>query len=426
MMKTIKHPNRREILKTGALAAAGVFGAPMFARAEALGIGKIGPNSKIGLAWIGLGKKISTHYGLANNNAVQPLAVCDVKKDALTKGQNDLKGRGHDVAAYKDFEEVLERDDIDAVVVCTPDHWHAAIAIAAMKAGKDVYVEKPMTLTIGEGQAMVAAQQRYGRVCQVGSQQRSDNGFRKAAEMVRNGWIGEIKEVYAGLKTFPDPYLKEPQPVPDTLDYDKWLGPTPYEEYFPDRVLGSYGGGWRCFWEYGSRGFGDWGAHHFDIIQWALGRDDSGPVEFIPKGYEDSKYNQFIYDDGIKVIRDHPDRNGHMIRFVGTEGDVMVSRGKMGTNPPQLASKPLGPNDERLYESRSHHQNWIDCIYSRQQTICPASVGHRSAAVCQIAAITQRLGRPTRWDPQAQVFVDDPVANRWIDRPRRAGYALPV
>jgi predicted dehydrogenase len=426
--KNLQNINRRHFLKAGSLAAATVFGAPMFARAEALGLnGKTGANSKIGLAWIGLGIKISTHYGLASNDAIQPLALCDVDRAALDKGVDSLKGRGHEVDAHEHYEEVLQRDDIDAVVICTPDHWHAAIAIAAMKAGKDVYVEKPMTLTIGEGKAMVKAQERYGRVLQVGSQQRSDAAFRKAAEIVRNGWIGEIKEIYAGVKTFPEPELEKPQPIPETLNYDKWLGPTPYEEYFPNRVRGSYSGGWRCFWEYGSRGFGDWGAHHYDIIQWALGMDDSGPVEFYPRGYEDVKYDTFVYANGVKVERDNPDRKGYMIRFVGTEGDVMVSRGnRIESTPPELASRPLGPNDERLYESNNHHRNWVDCIRTRQATICPASVGHRSATVCQISAITSRLGRPTRWNPEAQDFVDDPLASRWTDRPRRAGYPLPA
>src|SRR5690606_25686647 len=176
--------------------------------------------------------------------------------------------------------------------------WHAAIAIAAMRAGKDVYVEKPMTLTIAEGKAMVEAQRRYGSIVQVGSQQRSEAAFRKAAEMVRSGWIGEVKEVHTRLGTFPPPTLGPEEPIPEGFNYDKWLGPAPYEPYTANRVLGDYNGGWRCYWEYGSRKNGDWGAHHFDIAQWALGRDHTGPTLFVPKGYEGEEYQYHQYADG--------------------------------------------------------------------------------------------------------------------------------
>ena len=204
----------------------------------------------------------------------------------MKKAVGVLKEKGYEgILATPRFEEVLAHPDIDAVCVTTPDHWHAAIAMAAMKAGKDVYVEKPMTLTIEEGKALAAAEKKYGRILQVGSQQRSSVHFRIAANLVRNGMIGEIKEIYCQLGEFPQP--PEPEsivPVPEGFDYDRWLGPTPFFEYSENRVKGNYGGGWRCYWEYGSRKFGDWGAHHFDIVQWALDRDDTGPVEFIPKG----------------------------------------------------------------------------------------------------------------------------------------------
>ena len=240
-----------------------------------------------------------------------------------------------EVKAAPDFEDVLADPAVDAVVVGTPDHWHAAISIAAMRAGKDVYVEKPMTLTIEEGKAMVEAEKRYGSIIQVGSQQRSEHAFRKAAEIVRNGWIGEIKEVYAQLGTFPPAVLETPQAVPEGFNYDKWLGPTPYEPYSSNRVAGNYSGGWRCYWEYGSRKKWRLGRPTiFDIIQWALGRDESGPVKFIPKGYQKTKYATYEYADGVRVLRNHPEMKGHMIRFIGTEGEFLVSReGRLDTTP---------------------------------------------------------------------------------------------
>lgn len=356
------------------------------------------------------------------------MAVCDVHAGHLEDATADvLQSTGKAPDSYADYEALLERSDIDAVVIGTPDHWHAALSIAAMRAGKDVYVEKPMTLTIAESKAMVAAQQRYGRVLQVGSQQRSSWQFRKAAEIVRNGWIGEVKEVRARLGNFPPPYLALMEPIPAGFNYDKWLGPTPYEDYFEGRVEGNYSGGWRRFWDYGSRKNGDWGAHHFDIIQWAFGMDDSGPSLFVPKGYNGEPYQYHQYANGVKVIRDHPDSGGHMIRFIGTEGEVLVSRGgRLETTPPELAQRPLGSDDQRLYDSRDHRGNWLDCIVSRSTPICDVNVGHHTGVICLLAGIAERLERPVQWDPHTEMVVNDAVAVRMMDRPRRAGYALPA
>lgn len=354
------------------------------------------------------------------------VAICDVDQGRMEAGLAQAREVNNACEGYLDYEDIMERSDIDAVVIGTPDHWHAALSIAAMKTGKDVYVEKPMTLTIEEGKAMVAAEQRYGRILQVGSQQRSEHAFRKAAEIVRNGWIGNIKEVYCNLGQFNAPALFPEEPIPDGFNYDKWLGPAPWEPFSIERVKGDYSGGWRRFWEYGSRKNGDWGAHHYDITQWALGMDNSGPTYFVPANH-DEPYQYFEYANGIRVIRDWGDRKGHMIRFVGEEGEVMVSRdGRIDTNPVSLAGKPLGPSDERLYKSDDHRGNWIDGIYTRKPTICPASVGHRTATVCQLAGIAERIGRPIKWNPQSEQIVDDPLAKRWQDRPRRNGYALPA
>ena len=428
-MSTHQKPSRRQFLKTSLGAASAVFGVPQIVRAEILGKGgKAAANSRIGMGFIGMGLISDGHVrSFPGMEHVQPIAVCDVKEKQLHKAFGILKEKGfNDILATRQFEEVLANPAVDAVCVTTPDHWHAGIALAAMKAGKDVYVEKPMTLTIAEGKAMVEAQEKYKRIVQVGSQQRSSVHFRIAANLVRNGLIGEVKEIYCQLGEFPQPPEKEEiVPVPEGIDYDRWLGPTPFHEYSDNRVLGKYAGGWRCYWDYGCRKFGDWGAHHFDIVQWALGRDETGPVEFIPKGYEGGEFHHYRYADGITVWRDRKPDNGHMIRFIGTKGEVMVSRGKILTSPKELVRHKFGPNDIQVYESMDHRKNFIESIISREPTICPATVGHRTATICQLSSIAQRLERPLKWDPKAEQIVGDPEANTWQDRPRRKGYELP-
>jgi predicted dehydrogenase len=422
--------SRRHFLKTS-LGTAGAFaGFPQIIRAQTLGNSdKAAANSRIGMGFIGMGLISDGHVrsfpGMKN---IQPIAVCDVKDGARANAVEILKGKGYaDILSTRNFEEVLSHPDVDAVCVTTPDHWHAAIALAAMKAGKDVYVEKPMTLTIDEGKALVAAEQKYKRILQVGSQQRSSVHFRIAANLVRNGLIGEVKEIYCQLGEFPDAPAQETiVPVPEGFDYDRWIGPTPFFEYSENRVKGDYGGGWRSYWEYGSRKFGDWGAHHFDIVQWALDRDNTGPVEFIPAGFDGATHHHYKYADGITVWRDKKPDNGHMIRFIGTKGEVLVSRGQIASSPAELVRHKFGPNDVQVYESMDHRENFVDSIISRKPTICPATVGHRTGTICQLAAIAQRLGRPLKWDPKAEQIVGDADAATWQDRPRRKGYEMPV
>ena len=424
------HHTRRHFLKSSLAAAGAAWVAPQIVRAETLGNAtKAGANSRIGLGFIGMGLISDGHVrSFPGLKDVQPIAVCDVKEWQLKKPVAILKEKGfEDILATTRFEEVLGHPGIDAVCIATPDHWHAALAMAAMKAGKDVYVEKPMTLTIEEGKALAAAEKKYGRILQVGSQQRSTIYFRVAANLVRNGLIGDIKEIYCQIGQFPPPPEKETiVPVPAGFNYDRWLGPTPFFEYSENRTKGLYGGGWRCYWEYGCRKFGDWGAHHFDIVQWALNRDETGPVEFIPQGYEGAEYHHYRYADGITVWRDRNPENGHMIRFIGTEGEVLVSRDKVSSSPKELVRHKFGPNDVQVYESKEHRANFIESIRSRKPTICPASVGHRTATICQLATIAERTGRPIRWDPVAEQIVGDEAAKAMQDRPRRKGYEMPA
>lgn len=404
--------------------------APQIIRSQTLGNEqKNAANSRLGIGFIGMGLISNGHLRtFSGMKEMQPIAVCDVKAGQLEKAMNTLKERGFEgVQATAHYEDVISNPAIDVVCVTTPDQWHAAIAIEAIKAGKDVYVEKPMTLTIEEGKAVCAAAEKYGRIVQVGSQQRSSGHFRIAANLVRNGMIGEVKEIYTQLGQFPQPpKVEKVKPVPDGFDYDRWLGPTPFYEYSDHRVAGHYGGGWRCYWDYGSRKFGDWGAHHFDIIQWALGRDDTGPVEFIPKGYQGEEHHHYRYADGITVWRDKKPDHGHMIRFIGTKGEVHVSRGKVASLPEGLIRHQFDDDAIQVYHSQNHRQNFIDSILSREPTICPASVGHRSGTICQLAGIAERLVRPVKWDPKAEQILGDKEAAAMQEYPRRPGYELPV
>jgi len=428
-MKSI-HNTRRQFLKTTLATAGAIFAGPQIIRAETLGNAtKAAANSRINMGFIGMGLISDGHVlsfpGIKN---VQPIVVCDVRDNLVKSAQEKLKNKGYNsVLGTKHFEEVLANPDVDAVCITTPDHWHAAIAVAAMKAGKDVYVEKPMTLTIEESKAMVAAEKKYGRIVQVGSQQRSEIYFRIAANLVRNGMIGDIKEIYCQLGEFPQPSSQEKiVPAPEGFDYDRWLGPTPFFDYSESRVKANYDGGWRCYWEYGNRKFGDWGAHHFDIVQWALDRDNTGPVEFIPKGHEGAEHHHYRYADGITVWRGKKPDNGHMIRFIGTKGEVLVSRGKIETSPKELVRHKFGPNDVQVYESKDHRKNFIESIETRKPTICPATVGHHTGVICLASGIAQRLGRALKWDPKTEQIVGDAEAQAMQDRPRRPGYEMPT
>ena len=422
----MKNLTRRSAIKKSLKAAVAVS-APMFLSSSVLGLGgKTGPNSRITIGLIGHGKIMKGHrqYHLGRDS-VEVVALCDVDQRKLDLALAEVKAKtGKTCPTYEYYEELCARSDIDAVVVGTPDHWHAQISIEAMKNGKDVYVEKPMTLTIEEGKVMRETLHRYGSVLQVGSQQRSNASFRKAAELVLNGYIGKVRTVSARLGEFPAPSQYPAQPIPAGFNYDRWLGPAPWEPYNIERVKGDYGGGWRSFWDYGSRKNGDWGAHHYDIIQWALGRDESGPVEFVPKGYEGTEKQYYVYDDGVKVTRGYS-REGAMIHFVGDDGEVMVSRGdKFETKSPSLKNVVLKTSDIRLYESSDHRADWLNAIRTRKQPICNVNIGHRSATICQLSGISERLGRPIYWDPVSEQIVGDASAAKWMSRPRRAPYGL--
>lgn len=423
---------RREFLR-GAVLGGAALAFPTIIPSSVLG--QTAPSNRITVACIGMGLMMGSHHSIMlGRNDTQVLAVCDVDRTKLQHAREKTeKSYGAKMAsgaykgcdAYNEFERIIERDDIDAVVVATPDHWHTMISLAAMKSGKDVYVQKPMTLTIREGRVMSETAKEYGAILQVGSQQRSERAFRKACEIVRNGWIGKVHTIYTHLGEFPPAQTLPEEPIPDGFDYDRWLGPTSWYPYNSKRVLGNYGGGWRCFWDYGSRKNGDWGAHHFDIIQWALGMDDSGPVEFIPQGYQGAEFQSHVYADGTKVWKNHPVKDNHMIQFIGEKGEVLVSRGdRLDTTPIELKGRPLAPGEIHLYESHDHEGNWIECIKTRKTPICTAEIGHRTATICHLNGIAERLNRPIKWNPATEEIVGDVEASRWMDRPRRAPYVV--
>ena len=417
--------SRRSFLKAGLATAAGTIFFPYIARSSPLGA-----NNRVRMALIGCGLIMDGHHGWAQSHPMIDLvAVCDVKTSKREAALARLKKTNPDAVGYVDYGDIMARSDIDAVIIATPDHWHAAIAIDAMRTGKDVFVEKPMALTLDESAAMVAAEKRYGRILQVGSLQRSDPAMRQAVDIVRNGWIGEITEIHIDLKgDFPPVSLLPEEPVPSDIDYDRWLGPAPWRPYNNLRVLGNYGSGWRIFWDYGNRKNGDWGAHHFDIVQWALDMDGRGPVLFVPKGFEGEPYQYHQYANGLKVTAANGGgpANGAMIRFVGKNGEVKVSRGQIETTPAGLASRIPSASEFRACRSNNHRQNWLDSIISRRPPICPATVGASTFDICGLAGIAERLNRPIHWNPEKREITGDPEASRFADYTRRAGYQLPV
>jgi predicted dehydrogenase len=430
----LRRLTRRTVLKNG-LAGVFAFGlAPNFFATRLFG--KNAPSNRLTIGLVGNGLIATHHVGILTGRPedCRIVAICDVARSKADKmherlatayGRNTESGRparGIDIHAR--HEELIARDDVDVVFVCTPDHWHAAVAKAAMLAGKDVYCEKPLTLTVREGRVLVDTARHYGRVLQTGTQQRSNKSFRKAAEIVRNGWIGDLKLIRTRLGSFPPAAALSAEPVPPEFDYDRWLGPTPWRPYNERRVKGDYGGGWRCFLEYGGRKNGDWGAHHFDIIQNALGMDDSGPVEFIPVGFEGCKYQTHVYANGLRVER-YEDGLKAMIEFQGTKGTVGVSRDDLiESDPADLVSRPLRAEEVHLYASDDHHSNFFDCVRTRQRPISDVEAGHRSATVCHLNAMAAQLGRALRWDPKNEDVIGDAMASRLLDRPRRAGYPL--
>lgn len=430
--------SRRTFLKKSAILGAGVT-APYLIPSEVLAAdGRPGANDRIGIGMIGAGRR--THQILREVQRVtgragegRVVAVSDVwpKKahEWIAAYEKGVPESDANCSVYVDYRELLERGDIDAVIITTCDHWHALPAIHACQAGKDVYGEKPLALTVREGRAMVDAVRKYERVFQTGTQQRSYLRNRQACELIRNGRLGTIKEVlctnYGSAKPASQYDLKT-EPVPEGLEWDRWCGQTALVPFSFNRYLTYEKPGWQWIREYSGGLVTNWGAHGLDMVQWALGTDETGPVEFEVAGVGETEPVTFRYANGVVVKMDPKETKvlggGH---FIGDKGEMFMNRGKFNTLPIAISKEEMGEDDVQLYKSDNHMQNWIDCIKSREKPVADVEIGHRTATICHICGIVRQLGRKLHWDPVKEVFPGDEEANRFLDRPRRKPYQLP-
>ncbi len=406
---------------------------------------KVGPNDEIAIGLIGSGGQGTYIMKVAmKQKGVRVAAVCDVdagRRDKAVEEIGKAGGKTEGVGKHADFRELVARDDLNAVIVGTVDHWHALASIAAMKNGLDVYCEKPLALTIAEGQAMLAATRKYDRVFQTGNMQRSDSTYRLACELVRNGRIGKVHTVEARIGQNPAGGPFQESEVPRGLDWDFWKGPTPDVAYIKERCHYEF----RWWYEYSGGKLTDWGAHHNDIAQWGLGKDDTGPVAVTAVGSDLPKdqahnyncHHHFAvtseYADGTRLVTTSEGENGN--RFIGEDGWIFVSRGRIEASDPKLLSEPLGADAVRLYNTGNnrrsndnHMANFLEGVRTRRRPICDVEVGHRSASVCHLQAIALRVGRPLRWDPRAEQFVgaDADKGNAMIAREYRSPWKLEV
>lgn len=417
---TIQKVSRRKFI--GSLAALSAISiVPRFVLG---GPGYRAPSDLINLGFIGTGRQGT---GLLDRflktGEAQCLAASDVyaakldhfisqnKKFYLESGESEKNG----CTGYADFREMLQRTDIDAVVIATPDHWHAVQAIQAMKAGKDVYCEKPLALTIAEGRAMVKAARKYERVVQTGSMQRSWPEFRQTVELVRNGYIGEIKFIQVSVGGPPKDFDLQGQPVPAGLNWGAWMGPNtvarPFHSDLAPTLDATFWPKWRDYKDFGGGGMTDWGAHMFDIVQWALDMDESGPVRITPPDGNDFKVLTYEYGNGIRMTHENFGVN-NAIRFTGSEGRIDIQRRKIETDPAELATRAIGPGEKHVYRSEDHYKDWIQAIRTRAKPICDVETGHRTATVCTLGNLAYELKRPLEWNPEKEKFRKDGEANK--------------
>jgi len=401
---------------------AGVAAAPHLALGEtASGPATRPATERLAVGIIGVGGRGSGHLeDLLRRRDVQVVGVADVDRGRREGAAAKVAGG---CASYNDYRELLARPDVDAVVIATPDHWHALNAIDACEAGKDVYCEKPLSLTVREGRAMVKAARRTAAVFQVGSQQRSDRRFRRACELVLSGRIGKLERIIARIGEGPIGRWQPKQDPPPGLDWNFFVGPAPWADYVPNRCFDSF----RWFYDYAGGMVTDWGAHHNDIAQWGNGTSLTGPVKVEPVSVEfpvQGPYETAVrfetkatYANGVVLTTTS---DGNDVEFHGTDGWVKVNRDRLETSRPEMAKEPPGAGEVRLYESHDHMGDWIECIRGRKRPICDVEIGHRSVTVCQLANIALRTGRTVRWDPEDEEIVDDSALSRWLSRPYRA------
>ena len=454
--------SRRKFLAAaakGTMAGALIGGFPTIVPAHVLG--KHAPSNRINIGAIGAGRISRTHDlpGVWKYDHALVMAVCDVDqkraqdaKALVNEYYTKKNNKPYDgVAVYYDYQELLQNKDVDAVLVSTPDHWHSIIAIDAVRAKKDIYLQKPASLTISEGRALSDAVRGSKQIFQIGSQQRSSPQFRYAAELVRNGRIGDLKTVYVGLPGDPSGDEEPEMPVPANLNYDMWLGPTPQVYYTEKRVHPQKDydrPGWLRCEQFGAGMITGWGSHHIDSAHWAMGTELTGPVEvwgkaaFPTSGLWDVHgifKTEALYANGVRMVVSNELPNG--IKFEGSKGWIFVTRGNYqvtGSDPvtnadgvkPLEASDPavlrssIGPGEIHLYESKDHHGNWLDSVKSRKEPIAPVEVAHRSCSTCLIHHIVMKLNRKVYWDPAKERFKNDDEANSMLSRSQRSPYMV--
>jgi len=418
--------NRRDFIKSSAIASAAFMIVPRFVLG---GKGYRAPSDMINLGFIGTGKQANGLKGaFLATNEINILGASDVygikmkqfsdqvnQYYATKTGQNAYNG----CSAYPDFRDLIARKDIDAVVIAVPDHWHAAIAVLAAKAGKDIYCEKPLSLTIHEGRAMVEAARKHDRVFQTGSMQRSWHEFRQAVELVRNGYIGDVKTVKVNVGPPPVPYNLTAEAMPESLNWDFWLGPNSaqvYHHFLAPGLTDEFWAKWRDYKEFGGGGMTDWGAHMFDIAQWGLDMDESGPVMVTPPD-KDHQFLTYQYVNGITMTHEPGGNNG--VTFIGSTGTIRVERGKLETMPPELKDKVIGPDEKHVYLSENHYKDFLQAMRNRTKPVADVEIGHRTATVCNIGNLAYELKRPLQWDPHKEKFHHDHEANTLRGREMR-------
>jgi predicted dehydrogenase len=454
-----KGTSRREFLKKsgkGMVAASIVAGFPTIVPATVFG--KTSPGNRVNVGAIGTGRISRVHDmpGVWKYDKARIVAVCDLDSKRVQDAKEFVNGyyakqsgKPYDgVVTYTNYHELLANKDIDAVIISTPDHWHALIGIDAVNAGKDVYLQKPASLTISEGRQLSDAAHHSGRIFQIGSQQRSTEQFRYAAELVRNGRIGQLQSVEIGLPGDPSGDVEPEMPVPKNLNYNMWLGSTPEVYYTEKRVhpQANYDRpGWLRCEQFGAGMITGWGSHHVDSAHWAMDTEYTGPVEVwgsaqFPKSGLWDVHGDFktesVYANGVKMTISGAFPNG--IKFYGSDGWLFVSRGdekatpsdppssvrgqKLAASDPKILTSVIGPDEIHLYVSREHHANWLDCVISRQQPIAPIEIGHRSCSTCLIHHMAMRANRKLYWDPAKERFKNDDAANALLSRPQRPPY----
>ncbi len=448
---------RRNFIKKSVTTAAGTMIIPTIVPSTVFG--KSAPSNKINIGQIGCGRIARGHDmpGVWQHDVARFLAVSDLDSNRMEDGKkliesfyNKKTGSDNavDVKMYADYKEMLQNKDIDAVVISTPDHWHSQPAIEAALAGKDIYLQKPTSLTIAEGRLLSDIVHQQGVILQVGTQQRSSSQFRRAAELVRNGRIGKVHTVKIGLPGDPSGPLFEEMPIPKSLNFDMWLGSTPEVAYTENLVHPQKGydrPGWLRHENYGAGMITGWGQHHYDSAAWGMDTEYTGPISVeavaqFPKSGSWNVHGDFMvkqeYANGITVYTSGGFPNG--IRYEGTDGWIFVTRGAyratasdpipegstkaLDASSEDILKSQIGENEIHLYVSEEQHGNWLDCVQSRKQPISPVEIGHRACTVCLISHIAMKIPGVLRWNPETEKFIDNDIANAMLSRPQRYPY----